>query len=91
MEWIPFCQAKWANQRLPKARRYLLLQIAAKPEEGLPPAVAVGYLRYAAGDMNSPVFTIPGVGGDVTAWCDCLGDDFTAPMWSVIQRKEPQP
>ena len=81
MTWIPFEQSKWAQQELPQARKHILVQLAAKPDKGLPPAVAVGYLRFAAGDENSPVFTIPGVGGDVVAWCDCLGDDFYAPLW----------
>ncbi len=81
MKWFEFEQEKLAAQKLPPARKYVLVQIAAKVDEGLPPAVAVGYLRFAAGDKNSPVFTIPGVGGTVVAWCDCLGDDFKAPLW----------
>ena len=66
---------------MPQERKHLLLQIAKKPEQGLPPAVAVGYMRFAAGDKDSPTFTIPGVGGEVVAWCDCLPDDFYAPLW----------
>lgn len=81
MKWIEYSESKWADQPLPPERKHVLVQIAARPEEGMPPAVAVGYMRYAAGDKNSPVFTIPGVGGSVVAWCDCLGDDFTAPLW----------
>lgn len=81
MKWIEFDQQKWDHQPLPPARRHLLVQVAAKAEEGLPPAVAVGYMRFAAGCKDSPTFTIPGVGGTVVAWCDCLPDDFTAPLW----------
>lgn len=81
MEWIEFDQQKWADQPLPPARKHLLVQIAARPDEGLPPAVAVGYLRFAAGDPCSPTFTIPGVGGTVVAWCDCLPTPFMAPLW----------
>jgi len=81
MHWVEFDQELWASQPLPKARKYLLVQIAAKPDEGLPPAVAVGYMRFAAGDKNSPTFTSPGVGGTVVAWCDCLPENFTAPLW----------
>lgn len=81
MNWVPFEQELWAKQPLPEARKHLLLQIAARPEHGLPPAVAVGYMRFAAGDPDSPTFTIPGVGGQVVAWCDCLPDDFAAPLW----------
>jgi hypothetical protein len=89
MNWIDYEQEKWHNQPLPPARRYVLCQIAAKPEEGLPPAVAVGYMRFAAGDPHSPVFTIPGVGGTVVAWCDCLGDDFHSPLWKVSKKIHP--
>lgn len=83
MEWTNYRQELWANQPLPLERREVLVQIAARELEGMgmPPAVAVGYLRYAAGDKNSPYFVIPGIGGDVVAWCDCLPDDFTAPLW----------
>lgn len=81
MKWVEFDQQKWDRQPLPPARRHLLVQVAAKAEEGLPPAVAVGYMRFAAGCKDSPTFTIPGVGGTVVAWCDCLPDDFTAPLW----------
>lgn len=90
MKWVEFEQEKLANQKLPPRGRYILCQIAAKPEKGLPPAVAVGYMRFAAGDKNSPVFTIPGVGGDVVAWCDCLDDDFAAPLWKqrIVIREE---
>ncbi len=88
MRWEPFEQALWARQKLPRAKRYLLVQLAADPALGNPPAVAVGYLRYAAGDRNSPVFTIPGVGGTVVAWCDCLGDDFMAPLWPGTHHKK---
>jgi hypothetical protein len=89
MNWVPFDQQKWHHQELPIARRYLLVQIAAKPREGLPPAVAVGYMRFAAGCGDSPVFTIPGVGGNVVAWCDCLVDDFEAPLWPGTHKKAP--
>ncbi len=84
MNWITFDQEKYADQKLPEHRKYILLQIAEKKDKGLPPAVAVGYMRFAAGDKNSPTFTVPGVGGDVVAWCDCFGDEFTAPLWSNV-------
>lgn len=82
MNWIPFEK----DGDLPPERRYVLVQCAEQPEIGMPPCVAVGYLRYAAGDIESPYFVMPGVGGighrkTVTHWCDCLGDDFTAPLW----------
>ena len=87
MKWEPFDQLKWANQKLPKERKHILVQIAARPSEGIPAGVAVGYLRFAAGDKNSPVFTIPGIGGEVVAWCDCLSRDFHAPLWPGTHKK----
>ena len=87
-KWTAFDQQKWDRQELPEEKRYILVQIASREDggRGLPPAVAVGYLRFAAGDHDSPVFTIPGVGGEVVAWCDCLGDDFFAPLWEGKQK-----
>jgi len=86
--WIPFDQAKYAGQPLPRERRYVLCQVAEREEKGLPPSVAVGYLRFAAGDRDSPGFIVPGVGGPVVAWCDCLGDDFVAPLWPGTHKKK---
>lgn len=87
MKWNKYRHDLWSNQPLPPARKYVLVQIDAKPEKGLPPAVAVGYMRLAAGDKNSPVFTIPGVGGDVSAWYDCLPEDFEAPLWQGAHKQ----
>jgi hypothetical protein len=75
MEWIEFNPD---GGPLPPERRYVLCQIAEKPGTGLPPAVAVGYIRIFS---NDSMFVIPGVGGTVTHYCDCLGDDFIAPLW----------
>lgn len=44
-----------------------------------PPGLAVGYRKDAAGDKSCPYFVIPGIGGEVSAWCDCLPDDFQPP------------
>ena len=63
MNWIDFDKSKFHHQKLPKERRHMLVQVAAKPDEGLQPAVAVGYLKFAAGCKDSPYFVIPGVGG----------------------------
>ena len=88
MEWITFTQELWSHQTLPQERKYLLLQVAARPEQGIPPAVAVGYMRFAAGDKDSPTFTIPGVGGEVVAWCNCLPDHFFAPLWAGTHKPD---
>ncbi len=81
MKWIPFDK----TGKVPKERRYVLLQIKEKATEvgGLPPSVCVGYLRrWSSGSF----FVIPGVGGEVTHWSDCLGDDFEAPLWKGKQK-----
>jgi len=79
--WTEFNQKKWQNQKLPTPERFLLVQVKGNGHHA--PAVAVGYMRFAAGCSDSPVFTIPGVGGNVVSWCDCLGNDFKAPLWGV--------
>lgn len=83
MQWFKYDRELWHKQKLPIEKRRVLVQVAARETEtmGLAPAVAVGYMKYAAGDKHSPHFIVPGVGGPVVAWCDCLGDDFTAPLW----------
>jgi hypothetical protein len=74
MKWTEFDPS---NIDLPE-RKPVLCQIADRPNQGLPPAVAVGYLRIFS---NGPMFIVPGVGGVVTHYCDCLPDDFIAPLW----------
>jgi hypothetical protein len=49
---------------------------------GLPYAIAVGYMKYAAGDETCPYFVVLGIGGDPVAWCDCLPDTSVANVWS---------
>jgi hypothetical protein len=72
---------RWDGIELPVERKPVLVQTAPKPDEGLPAAVAVGYLRYSAGDKTCPFFVIPGVGGDVTAFADCLPEPLDAECW----------
>lgn len=87
MKWIDFKREDWATQQHPPERRYVLVQTDGLEENGLPPSVAVGYLRYSAGMKNCPFFVVPGVAhNNVVAWCDCLGDDFQAPLWKGRQR-----
>lgn len=80
----------WQGIDLPPERKLVLLQIAPKEKEGLRAAVAVGYLRYAAGDIDCPYFVIPGIGGQVTAYADCLPEDFSPQCWNfpVPNREE---
>jgi hypothetical protein len=92
MNWTEYEIERWANQPLPPVRKYVLVQVKGEPEIGMPPSVAVGYMRYAAGDENSPAFTTPGVDSHkkVFAWCDCLPDDFWAPLWPGTKRASPE-
>lgn len=49
--------------------------------------VAVGYIRIHS---DGPFFVVPGVEHkdvEITHWADCLGDDFTAPLWQSKQPK----
>ncbi len=61
--------------------RHVLVMVAEEEDKGLPPAVAVGYLRCWSDNCN--FFVVPGVGRNVTHWADCLGDDFITPPISL--------
>ena len=65
---------------LPPERRYVLVQVGER--EGQRPSVHVGWLRVHS---DGPFFVVPGGGGPVTHFCDCLGDDFYAPLWEGRQ------
>lgn len=75
------------SEALPAERRSVLVKIAADPPHSS--AVAVGYLRYAAGDRDCPYFVVHGFGRAfiVTHWSDSLGDDFHAPGWVFGQER----
>ena len=72
---------------LPTPRRMVLVQIDRNEDEGAAPCVAVGYVKLAAGEEDSPYFVVPGArsGFVVSHWADCLGDDFEAPLWAMKQ------
>jgi hypothetical protein len=80
------------DRKLKSIERRLVLVITARTRS-YPPAVAVGYLKFGAGDRQSPYFVIPGgAGGDVrrvTHWADVLGDDFSVPDWGGLNRATP--
>ena len=79
--WIPFDWRLGSRQQLPPERKRVLCVVKA-PVRSSPHGVGVGYLRYGAGDPESPFFVMPGVhpeNGVVTAWADCLPDDFAVP------------
>ena len=77
-----FDREKGYQQTLPPERKLVAVQSEGRPDKGLPPSVAIGYLRFAAGEKDCPFFVVPGVerGKDV-AWCDCLPEGFGAPLW----------
>jgi hypothetical protein len=81
MKWYPFDPAKGSYQKRPPIGRCVLIQFAE--EKGIPAGIAVGYMKNAAGDKQSPQFIRPGIrkDGEPLFWCDCLGDDFEAPLW----------
>ncbi len=83
--WIPFNP----DGPLPAERRYVLLSFAASRSRAQ--FVAMGYLRYAAGDLHSPYFVTPGLGGIPTHWCDCLGDDYRPPNFESSAREHGHP
>ena len=84
MKWKTFDKLASRGRSLPPQGRKVLVACSPK-EEGQAPPVAVGYLKFGAGDKDSPYFVVPGVlHREVVAWCDCLGDDFDAPVWPEI-------
>lgn len=76
------------NEHIPAERKVVLVWLR---EKHLP---FCGYIRYAAGDKDSPYFVVyhgnSDIGSDVVAWCDCLpdqGPDWpTAMMYSREQK-----
>lgn len=78
MKWYPFDRNKGSRQKRPPVKRYVLVRLASR-QSGLPQGIAVGYLKNAAGDKQSPYFVVPGLHtGIALAWCDCLPENF---MW----------
>ncbi len=87
MKWYKFDPAKGSRQKRPPIYRQVLVKTQL-PETvhdvglgdvGLratfPVGVAVGYRKNAAGDKQSPFFVVPGIGGSVSEWCDCLPEE----------------
>ncbi len=84
MKWYSFDATKGSRQKRPPERKYVLVCTAPR-EKGLSEGIAVGYRKNAAGDKQCPYFVIPGIGGTVTAWCDCLPDELA---WPTEQQRE---
>ncbi len=82
MKWIRF-NPKAVN--LPKERRYVLVMVE-QGANGTSSTVCVAWLRRHSGRNN--FFVTPGIHRNdrkVTHWCDCLGDNFHAPLWAGKQ------
>ena len=75
MKWYPFNKSKGYHQKRPPERKDVLV-ILEKASSTLPRSVAVGYMKNSAGQKQYPYFVIPGIGGKVIAWCDCLPEGF---------------
>lgn len=78
MKWYNFDSLKGSRQKRPPERKYVLVR-RASTEGSMPESIAIGYRKNAAGDKQSPYFVVPGLGGPVLAWCDCLPKDFVWP------------
>lgn len=77
MIWVPYDEAG----PLPAERQPVLLAFTDSTDDDRNRLTAVGYLRYAAGDLHSPFFVSPGVGDRPSHWSDCLDESFTNPSW----------
>lgn len=78
--WVDFDKSKGSKQSLPKEHREVLCYMQSARPGTWPNGVAVGYLRYAAGDKDSPHFVVPGLHtGRVLKWCDCLPQNYAWP------------
>lgn len=83
-KWYPFDRSKGSDQKRPPEHKAVLVCVAPLPRDpGLPYCIAVGYRKNAAGDKQSPYFVVPGHGGHVVAWCDCLPDPDVMNIWRV--------
>ena len=82
-EWAPFNQELYAAQPLPPLRKDVLVFLTPR-EHGRSHGIAVGYLKFGAGDKDSPYFVVPGLWtGAVLAWKDCLPPEFS---WEYAKR-----
>lgn len=81
MKWYPFDKAKGSRQKRPPIKKWVVVQLVRRIDVvgTVPQGIAIGYRKNAAGDKQCPYFVIPGIGGEVTAWCDCLPEDFEPP------------
>lgn len=73
----------WVDEQEAKTTPYRCVLVGiAGSEDGQAPAVAVGYWKYK-GKGEANLWVVPGAraGFTVSHWSDCLGDDFSTPLW----------
>ena len=67
------------SQKRPPIKKYVLV-LLKRLQDNIPEHIAVGYRKDHAGDKQAPYFVVPGLGGKVIAWCDCLSEDMKWPL-----------
>lgn len=87
-KWHDFDCSRGYRQKRPPEYKPVLLRFYPNDAEGKPMGVAVGYLRYGAGQKDSPFFVTPQFGGQPFQWCDCLTQDLHA-IWPYKFNKNP--
>ena len=80
---------EYSENNVPELKRYVLIQVSGS--ETMPPSVVVGYIKKHS--EGGYYFVWPGCNinpseREATHWCDCLGDDFKAPLWAGQPKKK---
>jgi hypothetical protein len=76
IKWYKFNESKGSRQKRPAIRKLVVVRLQSKDPGREREALAIGYRKDGAGDPQYPYFVIPGIGGTVIEWCDCLPDNF---------------
>jgi len=95
-KWYLFDRTKGSRQKRPPVKKWVVVLRKREASESIeidakklvsnsPESIAIGYMKNAAGDKQSPYFVIPGLGGEVIAWCDCLPEDFDYPRHLIVK------
>ena len=84
-EWVPFDDRRGSGQLLPPTYKPVLIYVPEGATLGRAASIAVGYLKFAAGDPYSPYFVSPGVGHTPIAWCDVGLTQDVAAVWSAAK------
>jgi hypothetical protein len=101
MEWMPHKKELWNNQKNPKRGKVVLCRLEGgiKTSHEIPGiqgrlatttsySIVAGYIKFAAGESDSPYFVTPGpYNGPVTHWCDCLPKDFQWPHKTFLDKQ----